>query len=175
MKKIFLLALVGLLFVNCQNAEKRYTQDSAEIDVIKSHIEDYQKQNWEGWRSHYSDTAKTFFNTKGPGISPDAAMEGLKEGLAGLSSYAFNTEDGDMEMIVDDKGRTWVNLWGHWEGTLEANGEKLEVPVHLTYQMIESKIVREYGYWDNAPRMRAEMAIAAEAEAEAGAEEESPE
>jgi hypothetical protein len=27
----------------------------------------------------------------------------------------------------------------------------LEIPVHLTAQFIDGKIVREYGYWDNAP------------------------
>lgn len=164
MKRIVFLVLATLVLTGCQNSEVRYTQDSAEIDVIKAHIDDYEKKNWEGWRSHYSDTAKTFFNTKDSGIGPDSALELLKEGVAGLSSYGFEKDDGDMEMVVDDKGRTWVNFWGNWKGTLEANNETLEIPVHLTYQMIDSKIVREYGYWDNAPRMKAEMEIAASRE-----------
>lgn len=163
MKKLFLLVLTGVLFTACQNSEVRYTQASAEIDVIKAHMADYEKQNWESWRSHYADTSKSFFNTKGPGISPDQAMTALKEGVAGLSSYGFVKDEGDMEMVVDDKGRTWVNFWGNWEGTLKTGGEKLQIPVHLTYQMIDNKIVREYGYWDNGPRMKAEMAAAAEA------------
>lgn len=162
MKNLALLVLTVLLFTSCQNTEVRYTQSSPEIDVIKAHMDDYEKQNWEGWRSHYADTSKSFFNTKGPGIAPEAALNALKEGVSGLSSYGFVKDDGDMEMVVDDKGRTWVNFWGNWEGTLEAGGEKLEIPVHLTYQMIDSKIVREYGYWDNAPRMKAEMAAGAE-------------
>ncbi len=160
MKTILLFAVTTLLITACQNTETRYTQASAEIDVIKAHIEDYESKNWEGWRSHYNDTSKSFFNTKGPGISVDEALDALKEGLEGLSSYGFAKEGGDIEMVVDDKGKTWVNFWGVWEGTLETGGKKLEIPVHLTYQMIDTLIVREYGYWDNAPRMLAEMEAA---------------
>ncbi|MEM7185219.1 MAG: nuclear transport factor 2 family protein [Bacteroidota bacterium] len=159
MKKLLLLLFVTILFTGCQN-EVRYTQTSPEIDVIKSHIDHYEKKNWEAWLSHYADTSKSFFNTKGPGLSASDALAALKEGVEGLSSYGFEQDDGDMEMIVDDQGRTWVNFWGNWKGTLKDGGETLEVPVHLTYQMIDSKIVREYGYWDNAPRLRAEMAAA---------------
>jgi len=54
-------------------------------------------------------------------------------------------------MAITDEGKTWVNFWGVWKGTLAANNIVLEIPVHLTAQFIDGKIVREYGYWDNGP------------------------
>jgi len=154
MKKLFLLGFTILLFAAC---ESRYTQTSPEIDVVKALIEDYETGDWEGWRSHYSDTAKSYHNTKDGGVGPEVTMERIKKSVAGLSAYQFEDDDGDLEMVVDDKGRTWVNFWGTWQGTLNGSDKQLEVPVHLTFQMVDSKIVREYGYWDNSPRMKAEM------------------
>jgi predicted ester cyclase len=31
---------------------------------------------------------------------------------------------------------------------MAGNGKSIEMPVHLTYQFIDGKIVKEYGYWD---------------------------
>ena len=161
MKKLFLLGFTILLFAAC---ESRYTQDSPEIDVIKAALQDYNDGNWEAWRSHYSDTAKSYHNSKNVGTAPDETLENVKKGVSGLSSYKLDYDQSDLEMVVDDKGRTWVNFWGDWEGTLSANNQKLDVPVHLTFQMVDLKVVREYGFWDNAPRMQAEMEIAANRE-----------
>jgi hypothetical protein len=66
-------------------------------------------------------------------------------------------------MILDDKGETWVYFWGTWEGTLSANGEKIELPVHLAMQFMDNKIVKEHGYWDNMPMREALSALEAAA------------
>lgn len=52
------------------------------------------------------------------------------------------------EMIKTDDGETWVNFWGIWEGTLKANNTRYVIPAHITAQFIESRIVKEFGYWD---------------------------
>jgi hypothetical protein len=39
----------------------------------------------------------------------------------------------------------------------------IEIPVHLTAQFIDGKIVREYGYWDNGPIILAIQEIEAAA------------
>ncbi len=157
MKKLVLLGFAILLFTAC---EKRYTETSPEIDVVKALIEDYETGDWVGWRSHYSDTAKSYHNTKDGGVAPDVTLERLKTSISGLSSYKFQKEEGEIEMVVDDKGRTWVNYWGVWQGSLTSAVKPLVIPVHLSFQMVDSKVVREYGYWDNAPRMKAEMDMA---------------
>ena len=53
-----------------------------------------------------------------------------------------------MEQIIDDKGRTWVNFWGVWKGTLKENSTEVIIPVHLTIQFKNGKVVEEYGFWD---------------------------
>jgi hypothetical protein len=158
MKKLLLLGFAILLFTAC---ESRYTQTSPEIDVIKAAIKDYEAGNWEGFRSVYADTAKSFHNSKDVSTAPDKTVELMKTNLASLSSYKLSADDGDLEMVVDDKGRTWVNFWGTWEGTLSDNKTKIITPVHVTFQMVNKKVVREYGYWDNSPRMIAEEKMAA--------------
>ncbi|MGA1226302.1 MAG: hypothetical protein ACO3VF_03485 [Tamlana sp.] len=45
MKKLFLLGLVTILFVACQNKPQRYFLDSAEIETLKSRIKAYEAGN----------------------------------------------------------------------------------------------------------------------------------
>jgi hypothetical protein len=51
-------------------------------------------------------------------------------------------------MVVTDKGKTYVNFWGLWKGTLAANNKTYTIPTHLTAQFVDGKIVKEFGYWD---------------------------
>ncbi len=63
MKRVFFLGLaIVLLMAACQKAEKRYTQQSPEIDTYKKVIDAYEKQDWEALASHYADTAKIMNN-----------------------------------------------------------------------------------------------------------------
>ncbi len=160
----------------CEMGQKRYTQTSAEIDSYKQAIADYESGDWEGYQSHFADTAVIFHNTVNDSVSPAQAAEGMKESLTQFSSYEFVDDEGDMEMVITDKEQTWVNFWGTWKGTLSANGKELTIPVHTTAQFVDGKIVKEYGYWDTAPIMEAMMEIeAAAAAAEEGEEEASEE
>ncbi len=61
--------------------------------------------------------------------------------------------ESEYEMVVTDDGEKWVNFWGLWKGTLQANNKTYEIPVHITSQFIGGKIVKEFGYWDNATIM----------------------
>jgi len=94
-----------------------------------------------------------------------------------MSSYGFQKKDSNgnddifYEQTLSDDGNTWVNFWGDWRGTLAANGQALEIPVHLTCQMVDGKIVEEYGFYDVSKYVLAMQAIEAEkAEAEEASE-----
>jgi len=41
MKNLFLLAMTVMLFTACETKDKRYTQQSTEIENVKKHIENY--------------------------------------------------------------------------------------------------------------------------------------
>tara|TARA_R110002049_G_scaffold2179_1_gene15706 strand:+ start:377 stop:589 length:213 start_codon:yes stop_codon:yes gene_type:complete len=58
MKRLILLGFAIVLFTACNKQEKRYTQQSPEIDSYKKVIEAYKKQDWNALASHYTDTAK---------------------------------------------------------------------------------------------------------------------
>jgi hypothetical protein len=72
------------------------------------------------------------------------------------------------EQVIDDDGKTWVNFWSNWRGTLAANGQEIEIPVHLSVNMVDGKIVNEYGFYDVSQIQAALQAIEA---AKAAAEE----
>lgn len=155
MKKLLLLVVVLITATSCQE-KKRYTQQSPEIETYKKALKDYEMANWESLASHYADTAKVFYNaTKKNPKSVAELIEEDKKDATLFETYAFVPEESEFEMVVTDKGETWVNYWGLWQGRLKANNELYELPVHLTAQFVNGKIVKEHGYWNNS-----EIAIA---------------
>jgi steroid delta-isomerase-like uncharacterized protein len=149
MKKLFLLGLAITLFIACQNQPQRYFEASAEIETVKIGIKAYEAQDWDTWKSNFADTAKIYHNTNN-GVSPADMMSGMKEMISNFSEYKFLNEEAEMEMIVDKDGDTWVNYWNTWGGKAKETGKTVSVPVHLTVQFINGKIVQEYAYYDTA-------------------------
>ncbi|GLU44316.1 nuclear transport factor 2 family protein [Allomuricauda sp. NBRC 101325] len=162
MKKIILLCTVAaLLFSGCQNAPVRYTQDSPEIDTVKNLIANYNSKLFD--TAVYADTSKTYYNTNKNPMSPSEAMDYHRNTDINYSNRGFAKDNQEYEMVVTDDGETWVNCWLQWQGTLAANDQAVEIPVHLTYQFVDGKIVREYGYWDPSEIMLTLQKLEAEA------------
>lgn len=150
MKRVFFLGLAIVLSMTaCQKQEKRYTQQSPEIDTYKKVIAAYEKQDWEAMITHYADTAKIMNNVvekDGQTLAELVAMD--KDDASLFSSWDYLDAESEYEMVVTDKGQTWVNFWGVWEGTLKANNKKYVIPTHITAQFVDGKVVKEFGYWD---------------------------
>lgn len=147
MKNLFLLALSVMLFTACETKDKRYTMQSSEIDTVKKAIDNYNNKTYD--TSIYADTSQTFFNSSSEkGMSPEETINYHKQNDTNYSNRSFTGEDPEYEMVVTDEGKTWVNCWLDWKGTMAENGKVIEIPIHLTYQFVDGKIVREVGYWD---------------------------
>lgn len=143
----------GLLMflISCQNKQsERFKTASAEIEMLKKGLSDYENANWVEWSKQYADSAKIFQNTWLEGVSPEEVKTRHEQLISSLSSYSFDKKDITMEQIIDDRGRTWVNFWGIWKGTLKANSKEIIIPVHLTIQFKNGKVIEEYGFWDTA-------------------------
>ncbi|WP_411031897.1 nuclear transport factor 2 family protein [Spongiimicrobium sp. 3-5] len=169
-KAIFLILTIGL-FASCQpKGPARYSVNSAEIDVAKKLVADYEKGDWDAWTGHYADSAKVYHNSV-DAVTPEQISEGLKDLLKSVSSYGFSDEDVYYEMVIDDQGEKWVNYWANWEGVLEANDKKLTIPVHITLQFVENKIVEEHAYYDMSEYVTSMNEIAAAKMAEEAVEE----
>ena len=148
MKKLFLIGIATMLFISC-NQETRYTQNSPEIDIVKAIIKDYDTKSYESLIMHYADTATTQFNNA---KMPSKDIPKYHKGNdINFSSRGFDIKNQEYEMVKTDDGKTWVNFWGNWKGTLAGNGKEIEIPVHITAQFINGKIVKDHGYWDSAP------------------------
>ncbi len=151
MKNILFTGIVILLFATCNsNQEKqRYTQQSPEIDTYKNVIDAYEKRDWEAMAGNYADTAKILNNvTMKDAQTIEQLVATNKEDAKLFSSWKYDPESEEYEMVVTDNGETWVNFWGHWEGTLLANNKTYIIPAHITSRFVDGKIVREDGYWD---------------------------
>ena len=146
MKKLLLLGLAIVLFTSCEPKDSRYTQQSPEIETVKTLIDNYNKKAYD--TSIYADSSKTFYNSKDKGLTPSETMEYHKANDALYSSRTFLEEGTEYEMVTTDDGETWVNCWLDWKGTLAGNNKDYIVPIHLTYRFIDKKIVREVGMWD---------------------------
>ena len=170
MKKVIFQCVVAVLvFSACQQSPVRYTQNSPEIDMVKKLIANYDSKNFD--TSMYADSSETYYNTNKNPMSAAEAMDYHKQADSNYASRGFDDEHQEYEMVVTDKGETWVNSWLDWKGTLAANGKEIEIPVHLTFQFVNGKIVKEYGYWDpteivlELQKAAAEAKMAEEAEA----------
>ena len=148
MKKLLLLVLTLVLITACQ--EQRYFTESPEIDAVKSGISLYENGDWDAWKAQFADTAKIYHNSV-KGITPEESMNAHKNMISNFSSYGFEDEGSFIEMVIDNDEETWVNYWANWKGTLKANGKEISVPVHLTMQYKDGKILEEYGYYDTSP------------------------
>jgi len=151
MKNILLSALMFASMLSCQvDKDTRYTRNCAEIDLLKNGIEHYENGDWDKWSKQYADSAKIYQNTWFIWSSPEVARDKHKALISKLSDYGFERENLSMERIIDDRGRTWVNSWALWRGTLKANNKVIEIPVHLTIQFVDGRIVEEWGFWDTS-------------------------
>lgn len=157
MKKLFLLGIVVALFYSCN---KRYTQQSPEIDTYKKVIEAYQKQDWNTMATYYADNAKILNNvTEKDAQTVAQLIEQNKEDAKLFSSWKYDPESVEYERVITDKGEMWVNFWGHWQGQLKANGRQYVIPAHITALFVDGKIVREDGYWDVSKLMMDILAL----------------
>jgi len=148
MKKILLLGLAIVLSLSACNQEKRYTQQSPEIDSYKKLMEAYKTKNWAEYPSHYADTAKIANNViKEKAVSVADAIKSNKDDAA---LFDWVVEKEEYEMVVTDNKETWVNFWGLWKGTLKSSGKVYQIPFHTTARFIDGKIVAESGYWNNS-------------------------
>ncbi len=146
MKKLILLGLVVIAFTACQQ-EQRYFSSSAEIDALKSAISALENQDWDAFKSFYTNDGEIYVNSK-DSITVDQRITDLQEITSALSTYGFAEKGQFVEMIIDDDNETWVNFWGQWSCTFKHNGKQLSIPVHITVQFIDGKASEEYIYYD---------------------------
>ncbi|MGB5236601.1 MAG: nuclear transport factor 2 family protein [Flavobacteriaceae bacterium] len=170
MKRSILALIIIIAVVSCKQGPDRWTNKSPEIDMVKALLKDYEDGNWEVWKGHYADTAKIYHNTIEPS-SVGEIMEGLRSSLEPVTEYSFSDKDIYYEMIIDDKNQKWVNFWGTWEGNIGALDRDLIIPVHLTLQFVEGKIVEEHGFYNMAEMAAAMSELSSPVEADEPAEE----
>ena len=152
MKTSILILLTLVLFLSCEKQEKRYTQQSAEIETYKKAIADYKNLDWESLATHYADTAKIANN-----VVREKAIkvsQNIEENKESARMFDWVVEKEEYEMVVTDDNETWVNFWGLWKGTMKTTKKVYDIPYHVTARFIDGKIAEEFGYWNNSEIIR---------------------
>lgn len=148
MRKILLLLAISIAMSACSK-DGRYTEKSAEIDTYKKIIAAYENKDFETMRTFYADSAKILYNvTEAEAQTVSQMMENIEKDETLFTKWEYDKNELEYEMIVTDKGETWVNFWSVWKTTLRSNGKTYTIPTSLTARFVDGKIVREYGYWD---------------------------
>ena len=152
MRKVIYFLFMVVIFAACNPKQPvRYFSASPEIEITKATLKYYVDGNWEAMKVLYADTAKVFNNVpKGKGVSIDSTIRDYMQDHELFSSISYVADEDFFEMVLTDEGETWVNYWGLWKGTLKANGEKFEIPLHITQRFENKKIVHENGYWNSS-------------------------
>ncbi len=161
MKSLLMAALAVILLISCkpkEPTEERYTQQAPEIETIKAGMSDFEKGDWEAFRKHYADSAKIFHNAERE-MNVDAMIAQDQQNTQGYEAYGFKKDDQELERVITDEGEMWVNLWATYQIKPLGMKEKMDIPMSLTFQFVDGKVVKEYGYWDNAPMVAAMMAM----------------
>ncbi|MEM9340284.1 MAG: hypothetical protein AAGA66_16235 [Bacteroidota bacterium] len=71
---------------------------------------------------------------------------GVEESLRYFDAFEFLPDD-EIELIENSEGEKWVGWWTVMKITV---GEQIRyVPVHISTQFVDLKIVKEAAYWDN--------------------------
>lgn len=150
MKKISFLSVLIPVLISCQNKTlERYVEDSPEIETVRNMFSDYMAEDWDSFRTHYASGARIYWNTFDDNYSSvEETIEGESGFIGLLSSHSFLKEKEFFQRVVDDRGNIWVNFWGVWRGSLAANSQTFEFPVHFTFRFEQGKIIEERGYAD---------------------------
>lgn len=148
MKRLLLVTVLVFMLASCS---KRYTQSSKEIETLQKAINLYSNQQFDEIAVFYADSAKIINNVpEEEAITIAQRITQNKEQSALFSTWKINSKIAEYEMVVTDKGETWVNYWGQWEGTLKLNNKLYVIPTCITAKFVDGKIVREVGFWDES-------------------------
>lgn len=149
---LIVLVLIGIFSCEYNQEPKQYFEASDEIDIVNKVTEAFLNQDWETYRTFYSDTAKIWENTwylTDQYISIDESIEGMKVFVSSFVNQTF--EESTLEMIITNEGEKWVYFWGNWKGKFTENGNEIVVPIHHAMLFVDGKIVSELNFFDSLP------------------------
>ena len=113
--------------------EKRLARSSAQIDEVKSLIQDFQERNWTSWATHYTTQAAIYHNTWDASSSVNETKKSLQAMLSTAKSYLFK-KPLIFENARDDSGKiTGVHFWAVL--SIKRDNNTIDLPMHLSFHI----------------------------------------
>lgn len=135
--------IIILLIASCSNAN--YVEKAPEIDIIKSIFYSNPEDRSALFEQHYSEDAQIYWNSTVP-VTWKQLLIGIEESLERFDEYQVLPSE-EIHLIKNSKGERWVALWTAIKIRVGENEEI--IPIHVSAQFVDLKIVKEAAYWDN--------------------------
>ena len=172
--RILLFILISIFAISCSNTQNGVfvTFDDEKSNAIRDHYQNYLKNDIDGLKSLWSSDLKIYMNSiNASGVDEILALitaqhenfdnismsfqdDGATEDLGvWAQTIVYPPMNGNAEMTIT---QTWFN----WSATGKASGNTIEIPVHISFEWSDGKIVREWHNFDTT-EMMAELELAA--------------
>lgn len=136
------LIIISVL-ASCTNPS--YVEKAPEIDILKSIFYSSPEDRATLFQQHYADDAQIYWNSTTP-VTWKELLIGIEESLKRFDEFQVMPSH-EIHLIKNSKGERWVAFWTAIKVRVGENEEV--IPIHVSAQFVDLKIVKEAAYWDN--------------------------
>tara|TARA_B100000886_G_C20327508_1_gene450905 strand:- start:172 stop:693 length:522 start_codon:yes stop_codon:yes gene_type:complete len=171
--KNVLYFLVLVLSFSCSTNNVTMTFDDEKSNAIRSHYQNYLKNDVPALQSLWSPDLKIYMNSVEASTVTDISdLITVQHEVFENISMSFNYDEGSDDLGVwvqtinypamnGNPAATITQTWFNWSATGKSSGNTISIPVHISFEWADGKIVREWHNFDTTAMM-AEIELASQ-------------
>ena len=171
--KNVLYILVSVLSLSCSTNNVTMTFDDEKSNAIRSHYQNYLKNDVPALQSLWSPDLKIYMNSVEASTVTDISdLITVQHEVFENISMSFNYDEGSDDLGVwvqtinypamnGNPAATITQTWFNWSATGKSSGNTITIPVHISFEWADGKIVREWHNFDTTAMM-AEIELASQ-------------
>ena len=149
------------------------TFDDEKSNAIRSHYQNYLKNDVPALQSLWSPDLKIYMNSVEASTVTDISdLITVQHEVFENISMSFNYDEGSDDLGVwvqtinypamnGNPAATITQTWFNWSATGKSSGNTITIPVHISFEWADGKIVREWHNFDTTAMM-AEIELASQ-------------
>ena len=168
-----LLSLLALIAFSCSSPTNGVvtTFDDEKSNAIREHYQNYLKNDVPALQSLWSPDLKIYMNSVEASTVTDISdLITVQHEVFENISMSFNYDEGSDDLGVwvqtinypamnGNPAATITQTWFNWSATGKSSGNTITIPVHISFEWADGKIVREWHNYDPS-EMMAEVEMA---------------
>ena len=170
-----LLSLLALIAFSCSSPTNGVvtTFDDEKSNAIREHYQNYLKNEVPALQSLWSPDLKIYMNSVEASTVTDISdLITVQHEVFENISMSFNYDEGSDDLGVwvqtinypamnGNPAATITQTWFNWSATGKSSGNTITIPVHISFEWADGKIVREWHNFDTTAMM-AEIELASQ-------------